>query len=135
MATDASAEAAFTEASRGSSTLEAGKIASAARAAGASPSLAEISAFTSKAGSSVSLSAFKEFCLKTSHKDDPADLADFLKAFDSTGSGFVPKTALKNCLSTFGEALSAQEIDAVLDAVSPGQDSVDAAKLLTMILG
>lgn len=135
MATEASAQVAFSEACGGAATLDAKKVGGAARAAGASPSLAEISEFTSKAGGGISFAAFKEFCLKTSHKDDPADLGDFLKALDSTGSGVVPKTALRNCLSTFGEPLSVQEIDTVLDAVAPGKDVVDANRLLAALLG
>ncbi|CDI76816.1 myosin light chain TgMLC1, putative [Eimeria acervulina] len=124
MATESSIASAFAAAAKGQSSFPVGQLATAARAAGASPSLAEVKRFGDKCGASVGAAAFKEFCMQTSHKDSEEDLLALFEAMDLQLTGKVKKKDIKKCLLTFGEPLTQQEADAVLDELFPEEEDI-----------
>ncbi|CDJ64021.1 myosin light chain TgMLC1, putative [Eimeria necatrix] len=134
MATDSSITSAFNAAAKGKPSFPADQLATAARAAGASPSLAELKAFASKCGAEVNSGMFADFCRKTSHVDSADDLLSLFQSMDLMGTGKVRKTDVKKCLMNFGEALSVQEADAVLDDIFPNQEDIDYQILVQKLL-
>ncbi|KAL8428131.1 hypothetical protein Efla_005834 [Eimeria flavescens] len=134
MATDSSIASAFSEAAKGGSSFPADQLASAARSAGASPSLAEVKAFAAKCSSGVTASAFADFCKQTSHKDSPQDLLAFFQSMDLMDTGKVKKEDVKKCLMSFGEGLSDAEADGVLNDIFPGQEEINYQLLVQKLL-
>lgn len=134
MATDTSIASAFAEAAKGGSSFPVDQLAIAARTAGASPSLAELKACAAKCSGKVTSAVFAAFCKETSHKDSPEDLLGFFQSMDLMGTGKVKKEEVKKCLMNFGEGLSAQEADAVLDDIFPGQEEISYQILVQKLL-
>ncbi|OEH77289.1 uncharacterized protein LOC34622825 [Cyclospora cayetanensis] len=124
MATDSSISSAFAAAAKGGTSFPVEQLATAARTAGASPSLAELKAFAAKCSGGVNSAVFADFCKQTSHKDTAESLLTFFQSMDLMGTGKVKKTEVKKCVMNFGECLSEEEANAVLDDIFPGQEDI-----------
>lgn len=134
MATEGSIASAFAAAAKGQSSIPVAQLASAARAAGASPSLAEVKAWGQKCGATVDSASFAAFCMQTSHKDTQEDLLAFFEAMDLQQTGKVKKKELRKCLTTFGEPLTEQEADDVLNSLFPDEEDVQYQVLIQKLL-
>lgn len=134
MATEGSIASAFAAAAKGGSSFPADQLAVVARTAGASPSLAELKAAQAQMGGGVTSSAFAEFCKRTSHKDSLEDILLFFQSMDLAGTGKVKKSEVRQCVMNFGEKLSQQEADAVLDDLFPGQEEINYQVLAQKLL-
>ena len=62
--------------------------------------------------------------MQTSHKDSEEDLLALFEAMDLQLTGKVKKKDIKKCLLTFGEPLTQQEADAVLDELFPEEEDI-----------
>ncbi|KAF8820645.1 myosin light chain MLC1 [Cardiosporidium cionae] len=84
-----------------------------ARQLGLSPSLMDIEEFEKQQGNAMNYTAFQNFCAICTHPDDKPDvMATNMSAFDISKCGYLTKKQLRNILTTHGEPLSEEEVNA-----------------------
>eukprot|EP01120_Amphizonella_sp_Union-15-10_P013225 TRINITY_DN6114_c0_g1_i1.p1 TRINITY_DN6114_c0_g1~~TRINITY_DN6114_c0_g1_i1.p1 ORF type:complete len:155 (+),score=65.61 TRINITY_DN6114_c0_g1_i1:53-466(+) len=92
------------------------------RAIGQNPTEAEVEEIKKEAGGAlVDFDRFKDL-LKRHKKDSnlEKDVRDAWKVFDKDGKGIIDANELKNVLTTMGEKLKDEEVDAILQHVNKG---------------
>ncbi|KAF8821966.1 myosin light chain MLC1 [Cardiosporidium cionae] len=84
-----------------------------ARELGLTPSLMDIEEFEKQNGSTINYAAFQNFCALCTHPEDKPDiLSAKMSAFDLSKCGYLTQKQLRNILTTHGEPLSEEEVNA-----------------------
>ncbi|KAI1319173.1 hypothetical protein EDD11_004816 [Mortierella claussenii] len=105
---------------KGSGNISSSSLGDLLRSVGQNPTQAEIQELVAQADSGAGIINFDAFTKIALRADGykPAgtvdELTDGFKAFDPNNTGFIPLAELRHVLTTMGEALSAEEIDAFL---------------------
>ncbi|KAL8429361.1 hypothetical protein Efla_001199 [Eimeria flavescens] len=102
---------------------------------GLAPSLKEIEELKAAAGEYCDMSTFATFCKEVTHSaDSPELLAELFECYDPEGTGRVPLRVFKSILRNCGEALSQEELDAVLAVLEGPGDEVDYKAFCTRLM-
>ena len=105
---------------KGENAIDAAKLGTVLRSLGFTPTEADVSDMTSKAGASVTYEALLGFVQQAKEKTvKESDVSDALKVFDKEGNGSIPVDEVKRILSQLGEKLSDKEVTAILQEADP----------------
>eukprot|EP01053_Blabericola_migrator_P001659 Blabericola_migrator_1__1658@NODE_1445_length_4532_cov_230_960806_g958_i0_p3_GENE_NODE_1445_length_4532_cov_230_960806_g958_i0NODE_1445_length_4532_cov_230_960806_g958_i0_p3_ORF_typecomplete_len205_score31_22EFhand_7/PF13499_6/6_7e03EFhand_7/PF13499_6/32EFhand_7/PF13499_6/8_2e10EFhand_11/PF08976_11/2_4e03EFhand_11/PF08976_11/1e07EFhand_8/PF13833_6/1_5e02EFhand_8/PF13833_6/1_5e02EFhand_8/PF13833_6/0_00028EFhand_6/PF13405_6/0_00031EFhand_9/PF14658_6/0_0056DUF5580/PF17743_1/0_034HTH_12/PF08461_10/0 len=125
----------FDTVAKGKSSVSAAEAGDVARLLGYAPSLEEIRALRETKGDNLSLADIEAWVKTIGHGDDNVDnLIVFFQYYDTTKSGKLSRTQIKNLLRSYGEPLSDQEIDTILSELGMTGDAIDYKEFVTKLL-
>jgi len=116
--------------SGGKATMDINNAAAFSRDVGYAVTAAEFLDMEKKVGSNITLEhLMKQFVESTAETEPHGDLANMFRIFDHTGSGLFSKKQLKNILMEYGEPLSSEEFDCLMEELGyAGVNEIDYRK-------
>ena len=110
------------------------------RVCGASPSQQELDMAIQSSGDKSNLITFEKFINiyenLINNQDSEEDIINELKKLDKNGSGTITVNDLKNLLANYGEVLTKEEVDDVIQEANPDKGgNINIEKFAKILLG
>ena len=110
------------------------------RVCGASPSQQELDMAIQSSGDKSNLITFEKFINiyenLINNQDSEEDIINELKKLDRNGSGTITVNDLKNLLANYGEVLTKEEVDDVIQEANPDKGgNINIEKFAKILLG
>eukprot|EP01055_Gregarina_sp_Pseudo9_P005374 Gregarina_sp_Pseudo_9__5373@NODE_64_length_4638_cov_86_865188_g59_i0_p3_GENE_NODE_64_length_4638_cov_86_865188_g59_i0NODE_64_length_4638_cov_86_865188_g59_i0_p3_ORF_typecomplete_len198_score1_54EFhand_7/PF13499_6/3_3e02EFhand_7/PF13499_6/1_7e10EFhand_11/PF08976_11/4_7e03EFhand_11/PF08976_11/6_3e09EFhand_6/PF13405_6/2e03EFhand_6/PF13405_6/3_5e03EFhand_6/PF13405_6/9_3EFhand_6/PF13405_6/4_9e06EFhand_8/PF13833_6/0_2EFhand_8/PF13833_6/0_00055DUF5580/PF17743_1/0_012EFhand_9/PF14658_6/0_049YrzK/PF17449 len=108
-------QAAWKQVAGGKSTITGAQAGHVARLLDLAPSFGDIDQLRDAQGDSITFSELENWLTRIGHAEDtPEYLVTFFQHYDTTNSGFLTETQVRNLLRTYGEPLTEVEVEAIM---------------------